>query len=176
MSATAVRDIRPAIEDERADAAPPRRRRRSPLQPRKSVAFTLLMSIFVVYSLVPLAWLVINATKTQAGLFSSFGLWFDDEFVLFQNIWETLTYRDGIFLRWFGNTLLYVILGAGGATLLATSPATASRSSASPGAARSSPSCSARSPCRAPPSPCRRSSCSASSASRTRRGRSSSRR
>ncbi|MGW9182438.1 carbohydrate ABC transporter permease [Agromyces sp. NPDC055661] len=95
-------------------------RRRSSLRPRKSVAFTLMMSILVIYSLLPLAWLVINATKTQAGLFSSFGLSFGDEFVLFQNIWETLTYRDGIFLRWFGNTLLYVVLGAGGATLLAT--------------------------------------------------------
>ncbi|MGW4928192.1 carbohydrate ABC transporter permease [Agromyces sp. NPDC004153] len=90
------------------------------MRPRKSVAFTLMMSILVIYSLLPLAWLVINATKTQSGLFSSFGLAFGDEFVLFQNIWETLTYRDGIFLRWFGNTLLYVILGAGGATLLAT--------------------------------------------------------
>ena len=81
---------------------------------------TLLMTVFAVYSLIPLAWLVINATKTQAGLFSSFGLWFDNDFVLFQNIYETFTYRDGIFLRWFGNTLLYVVVGAGGATLLAT--------------------------------------------------------
>ncbi len=105
-----------------ARAARPGRptRRRSSLRPRKSVAFTLMMSILVIYSLLPLAWLVINATKTQAGLFSSFGLSFGDEFVLFQNIWETLTYRDGIFMRWFGNTLLYVVLGAGGATLLAT--------------------------------------------------------
>ncbi|GAA2041377.1 carbohydrate ABC transporter permease [Agromyces tropicus] len=120
MSTTAVREA-PVVETtRRTDAAPRRRRHVSPLQPRKSVAFTLMMGIFVVYSLVPLLWLVINATKTQAGLFSSFGLWFDDDFVLFQNIWETLTYRDGIFLRWFGNTLLYVVVGAGGATLLAT--------------------------------------------------------
>ena len=104
----------------RADRPARPKRRRSSLRPRKSVAFTLMMSILVIYSLLPLAWLVINATKTQSGLFSSFGLSFGDEFVLFQNIWETLTYRDGIFLRWFGNTLLYVILGAGGATLLAT--------------------------------------------------------
>ena len=33
---------------------------------------------------------------------------------------QTLTYDDGIFVRWFGNTLLYVVVGAGGATLLAT--------------------------------------------------------
>ncbi|SMH50257.1 carbohydrate ABC transporter membrane protein 2, CUT1 family [Rathayibacter oskolensis] len=96
------------------------RRRGSSVQPKKSIAFTLLMSVFILYSLVPLAWLVINSTKTQAGLLSSFGLWFDGDFVFFQNIAETLTYRDGIFLRWLGNTLLYVVVGAGGATLLAT--------------------------------------------------------
>ena len=48
------------------------------------------------------------------------GLWFGDHFALFSNIKETLTYHDGIFLRWLGNTLLYVVAGAGGATLLAT--------------------------------------------------------
>ncbi|PPG41335.1 ABC transporter permease [Rathayibacter sp. AY1D4] len=98
----------------------PAARRGSSVQPKKSIAFTLLMSVFILYSLVPLAWLVINATKTQAGLLSSFGLWFDGDFVFFQNIADTLSYRDGIFLRWLGNTLLYVVVGAGGATLLAT--------------------------------------------------------
>ena len=49
-----------------------------------------------------------------------FGLWFGDDFALFDNISETLTYDDGIFVRWLGNTLLYVVVGAGGATLLAT--------------------------------------------------------
>ncbi|WP_030558758.1 carbohydrate ABC transporter permease, partial [Streptomyces exfoliatus] len=32
---------------------------------------------------------------------------------------QTLTYDDGIFVRWFLNTLLYVVVGAGGATFLA---------------------------------------------------------
>ncbi|KZX21822.1 multiple sugar transport system permease protein [Rathayibacter tanaceti] len=104
----------------RAGGASPRPRRGSSVQPKKSIAFTLLMSVFILYSLVPLAWLVINATKTQAGLLSSFGLWFDGDVVFFQNIADTLSYRDGIFLRWLGNTLLYVVVGAGGATLLAT--------------------------------------------------------
>ncbi|MCO8269436.1 carbohydrate ABC transporter permease [Actinoplanes sp. TRM 88003] len=73
-----------------------------------------------VYALFPLAWLLINSTKTQEGLFSSFGLWFDDgKFALFSNIADTFTYNDGIYTRWLLNTLLYVVLGAGGATLLA---------------------------------------------------------
>ncbi|MDI1465352.1 carbohydrate ABC transporter permease [Catellatospora sp. KI3] len=74
----------------------------------------------LVYSLVPLLWLVVNATKTQASLFDSFGLWFSGDFSLGANIADTLTYDDGVFVRWLRNTLLYVLLGAGGATVLAT--------------------------------------------------------
>ncbi|WP_278236437.1 carbohydrate ABC transporter permease [Isoptericola sp. AK164] len=89
-----------------------------PRRPRSTLT-TVLTGIVLVYSLVPLVWLVINATKTQADLFTSFGLWFGADFALWQNVVDTLTYDDGIFLRWFGNTLLYVVLGAGGATFLA---------------------------------------------------------
>jgi len=92
----------------------------TPLAPRKSPLLTVLMLLYLVYTLVPLVWLVLSATKTQADLFSSPGLWAGDHFAFFSNIKETLTYRDGIFLRWLGNTLLYVVVGAGGATLLAT--------------------------------------------------------
>ena len=92
----------------------------SPLTPRRSPLLTVLMVLFLVYTLVPLAWLILSATKTQADLFSSPGLWFGGDFAFFSNVRETLTYRDGIFLRWLANTLLYVVVGAGGATLLAT--------------------------------------------------------
>ncbi|GAA2615983.1 carbohydrate ABC transporter permease [Paractinoplanes durhamensis] len=88
---------------------------------RKSYLLTGLVALFAIYSLVPMLWLLINATKTQDGLFTSFGLWFDDgKFALFSNIKDTLTYDDGVFVRWLGNTLLYVVVGAGGATILAT--------------------------------------------------------
>ena len=88
-------------------------------KPRRSVLLTVLTAIIGLYSLIPLAWLLINASKTQADLFDSFGLWFSGDFALFSNIADTLTYDDGIFVRWLGNTLLYVVVGAGGATLLA---------------------------------------------------------
>ncbi|MGW8481695.1 carbohydrate ABC transporter permease [Microbacterium sp. NPDC055903] len=78
------------------------------------------MIVYALYTLVPLVWLLFASTKTQSGLFSSFGLWFSDDFAFFDNLVATFTYRDGIFLRWLGNTLLYVVVGAGGATLLAT--------------------------------------------------------
>ncbi|MFB6720971.1 carbohydrate ABC transporter permease [Kribbella sp. NPDC056345] len=87
---------------------------------KPSRLLTGLMVLYLIYTLVPLVWLVISATKTQDDLLSTPGLWFGDSFALFANIKETLTYNDGIFLRWLGNTLLYVVVGAGGATLLAT--------------------------------------------------------
>ncbi|MFB9680992.1 carbohydrate ABC transporter permease [Streptosporangium vulgare] len=87
---------------------------------RRSATLTALTSIMLVYALLPLVWLLINASKTQEGLFASFGLWFDADFALFGNIADTFTYDGGIFTRWLLNTLLYVVVGAGGATLLAT--------------------------------------------------------
>jgi multiple sugar transport system permease protein len=97
-------------------------RRRKPgtvTRPRRNVTLTVLTGIVLVYSLVPLVWLLINASKTQADLFGSFGLWFGGDFALWDNVVATLTYDGGVFVRWFGNTLLYVVAGAGGATLLA---------------------------------------------------------
>ncbi|MFC6087799.1 carbohydrate ABC transporter permease [Saccharothrix lopnurensis] len=78
------------------------------------------MAVYLAYTLVPLAWLLISATKTQQALLSTPGLSFGGPFALFDNIVQTFTHDNGIFLRWLGNTLLYVVLGAGGATALAT--------------------------------------------------------
>ncbi|MFE4467323.1 carbohydrate ABC transporter permease [Leifsonia sp. NPDC056824] len=99
-----------------ARAAAPTSGRRT----RKSTVLTIVMIVFTLYSFVPLVWLIVNATKSQPDLYSSFGLWFGKDFNLFQNIAQLFTYRDGIFLQWLGNPLLYVVVGAGGATLLAT--------------------------------------------------------
>lgn len=88
-------------------------------RPRGSLLLTALTALVLLYALVPLGWLAINATKTERGLFNSFGLWFDGDFALWENITRTLAYDDGVFVRWLLNTLLYVVLGAGGATLLA---------------------------------------------------------
>ncbi|WP_399920753.1 carbohydrate ABC transporter permease [Streptomyces kanamyceticus] len=93
--------------------------RRATRRPRRSVLLTVLTGAVLLYSLVPLVWLLLSATKTQEGLAGSFGLWIDGDFALWDNIRETLTYQDGVFLRWLLNTLLYVVLGAGGATFLA---------------------------------------------------------
>ncbi|HTI21979.1 MAG TPA: carbohydrate ABC transporter permease, partial [Kutzneria sp.] len=92
----------------------------SVLRPRRSRTLTAVMALYLLYTLIPLAWLLISATKTQPDLLSTPGLSFGGVFALFDNIGQTFTYNNGIFLRWLGNTLLYVVVGAGGATVLAT--------------------------------------------------------
>ena len=87
---------------------------------RHSVLLNVLMTVMLLYALLPLFWLVVNSTKTQSALFSTFGLWFGGKFALWSNIHQVFTYDNGIFIRWFGNTVLYVVAGAGGATVLAT--------------------------------------------------------
>ncbi|VTR76733.1 carbohydrate ABC transporter permease [Cellulomonas hominis] len=123
MTTTTATTGAAAARPERRAAGRPRlrttRRGYSSDRPRRSVLLTVLTAIIGVYALIPLAWLFINATKTQSDLFDSFGLWFSGDFALFSNIADTLTYDDGIFVRWLGNTLLYVVVGAGGATALA---------------------------------------------------------
>ena len=100
----------------------PRPRRPRPTGPfgGPSLRLTLVMALFALYALAPLAWLVINATKTQQSMFASFGLWFSGKFSLLDNVHQVLSYDGGIYVRWLANTLLYVVVGAGGATVLAT--------------------------------------------------------
>lgn len=96
-----------------------RNTRHSSVKPRRSVVFTVLTALFMIYALIPLVWLIISATKTQADYVSTFGFAFGDSFALWDNIRQTFAYRNGIFGRWFLNTIMYVVVGAGGATLLA---------------------------------------------------------
>ncbi len=88
--------------------------------PKKSTLLTVLTGIFVLYCLLPLAWLLVNATKTQPDFASSFGFAFGKEFALWSNIVGVFTYQDGIFGRWLLNTVFYVVVGAAVSTALAT--------------------------------------------------------
>ncbi len=86
---------------------------------KRSVILTAMLLGLLAYFLLPLVWLLINSTKSTTGLFESFGLWFASDFHLFENVRDTLTYQGGIYSRWFLNTVLYAVAGAGGAALLA---------------------------------------------------------
>lgn len=81
---------------------------------------TLLCALFAVFILVPIVWIIINSTKTQANIFQSFGFWFAHPFVFVHNFSMLFKNVDGngTYIRWFGNTALYAVLGGGGATVL----------------------------------------------------------
>ena len=126
-----------------------------------SVLLNILMTVMLLYALLPLFWLVVNSTKTQGALFSTFGLWFGGKFALWSNIHQVFTYDNGVFVRWLGNTLLYVVAGPAVPRCSPRSPGTGWPSTTSPASASCSPSCSARSRSRPPRSRCRPSCCSA---------------
>jgi multiple sugar transport system permease protein len=74
----------------------------------------------VLYFVVPIVWLFISSTKDNSDLFTTFGLWFGEDFNLFANIIDVFTYKDGIYARWTLNTILYAGVSAIGASVLAT--------------------------------------------------------
>jgi multiple sugar transport system permease protein len=96
-----------------------RRRRKHPTE-RKSTILTIIMWALVAYFLLPIIWLVISSTKTNDDLFTTFGLWFGPNMSLFANLEDVFTASDGIYVRWFANTILYAVVSALGASFLAT--------------------------------------------------------
>ncbi len=87
--------------------------------PISVAAATLFMVIFTGYFLAPIWWLVVSASKPRSELTTATGLWFGDSFVLPQNVAETLTFDDGLFLQWMLNSIVYAGLGGAIATLIA---------------------------------------------------------
>ncbi|MEU2774036.1 carbohydrate ABC transporter permease [Streptomyces sp. NPDC007162] len=70
------------------------------------------------YSLFPVWWLLVAATKDRTALYQSNGLWFSG-WHLWSNLHQLFTYEDGIFLRWTANSFLYAGVGSLGGTLIA---------------------------------------------------------
>src|ERR1700734_4064972 len=77
--------------------------------------------LFALFTLVPIVWLIINSTKTQANIFGTFGFWFARPFEFFHtfaNLFRDVD-GDGTYTKWFENTVLYSLVGGVGATVLA---------------------------------------------------------
>lgn len=114
-----VGEVGDASAQLRADLDQPVAAGRNPARARSSWLLTVFMLICVGYFLLPLFWLLVASTKSNADLFSSFGLWFA-EFNLFENIRTVLTTQDGVFITWAINSLIYAVVSAVGASFLAT--------------------------------------------------------
>ncbi|MFJ8980626.1 carbohydrate ABC transporter permease [Streptomyces sp. NPDC102282] len=78
---------------------------------------TTLLGIVAVYTLMPLSWLLVNATKSNGDLFASPGFELAD-FNLLTNLADLFTYQDGVFGRWLANSMLYSVVGALASTLV----------------------------------------------------------
>ena len=112
--------IAPPTQGRKRSGAGRGRRRSTAPRAKASISLTVIMVAMFLYVLLPLVWLVINSTKTNGGLFSSFGLWFADDFALWDNLKALFSYQSSVYPRWLANTVLYAGVGGIGATLLAT--------------------------------------------------------
>ncbi len=83
----------------------------------KFATFVFLF-VFLAYFLLPLFWLLIASTKSNAGLFNSFGFWLAKDFNLFQNLKDLFTYQNAAFTTWMKNTAIYAISAALGSSLI----------------------------------------------------------
>lgn len=87
---------------------------------RTSPVAYLFLFAFLVYFLIPLVWLFISVTKSNAGLFSSFGFWFAPEFNLLQNLQDLMARDNGSFPLWMQNTTIIAVSASLGSALIAT--------------------------------------------------------
>lgn len=88
-------------------------------KPTTTIIVTAILAIVAVYFLVPVYWVVINATKSTEDLFGTSGFWFGETFQLWENLQSVLTANGGIFPRWALNSILYSGVGSVLATYFA---------------------------------------------------------
>lgn len=80
---------------------------------------TAILVLVSLYFVIPVLWVLVNATKTNDDLFSTNGFWFGHTFALWDNLTNVLTANGSVFPRWFLNSLLYSGIGAVLATYFA---------------------------------------------------------
>ena len=110
-----------ALTEERTRTRPVRRIARPDpaARSRGGQRFLLVgLALASAYSLFPVWWLIVAATKDRTALYQSNGLWFSG-WHLWTNLRQLFTYENGIFLRWTANSLLYAGVGSLGGTLIA---------------------------------------------------------
>jgi multiple sugar transport system permease protein len=92
----------------------------SPSFRRSRRLLTGFLILYFIYTFIPLLYVIVSSTKSNGDLFGTFGLWFSDDFQLFQNLRDLFTFQDGIFSRWLLNTVIYAGISGVGAAFFAT--------------------------------------------------------
>ncbi|MFF5499201.1 carbohydrate ABC transporter permease [Streptomyces aquilus] len=104
MSSLALRKTEPAAGTTPGAAQGP------PLHRRIALVPTLTLLIGALYTLLPVAWVVIASTKSGEELFSTFT--FLPGSGLVDNLKDLNAYRDGVYWQWMGNSAFYAGCGA----------------------------------------------------------------
>lgn len=108
--------------DDNTEVIAATRRGTAPRGPRERVmsrtVAMVIMGVFTVYFLVPIWWLVVAGSKDTGSILTTNPLWFAN-FQMFQNIGDLFSYRNGVYLQWLRNSVLYAGLGGAVATLIA---------------------------------------------------------
>lgn len=86
---------------------------------RTTVPGMLVVVLLALYFLFPVYWLVISSFKTSSELFNTSGFLPGPHFALFSNLAHLFTYDSSIYVYWIGATVLYALVGGGGATVFA---------------------------------------------------------
>jgi multiple sugar transport system permease protein len=76
-----------------------------------------VLGLMALYTLIPLWWLFVSATKASGYLYTGTPLWFS-HFDLVTNIRNVFSFEGGIFSTWLANSALYSLVGATVSTLL----------------------------------------------------------
>lgn len=109
MTTTRLVTVAPAVKrrarrPQAADAPPP-----SIAPGPLARAFGVIaLVVATLYFLVPVYWLVVASTKSNADLTSTFGFWFAD-WNLGANYDSLMGWTQGLFWRWVGNSLFYSV-------------------------------------------------------------------
>lgn len=85
-------------------------------RPRFAPAATIVLLVGAVYCLVPVAWVVVAASKSPRELFTSFS--FLPGSGLADNLVDLATYGGGVFWQWGANSLVYAGVGAVASTIV----------------------------------------------------------
>jgi multiple sugar transport system permease protein len=81
------------------------------------LAVNAVLGLMALYTLIPLWWLFVSATKANGYLYTGAPLWFS-HFDLLTNIKNVFSYDGGVFSTWVANSALYSLVGATVSTLL----------------------------------------------------------
>ncbi|MBP1326286.1 multiple sugar transport system permease protein [Leucobacter exalbidus] len=100
---------------ENAPEIPPRALAPTPFA---RIAGIIALSIATLYFIVPVFWLVVASTKNNQDLTSTFGFWFAN-WNLDTNYASLMSWTQGLFWRWVGNSVLYSTTAGVIGTLLA---------------------------------------------------------